>query len=81
MENKLTEKEIFEKLKSLKEKDVMIHVSIKDGRLKVENAESRITSVYPFFVCVESEIMHYMETFTIKLVDIAIGKVKIKELE
>ena len=48
MENKLTEKEIFEKLKNLKEKDVMIHVSIKDGRLKVENAESKITSVYPF---------------------------------
>lgn len=81
MENKLTEKEIFEKLKNLKEKDVMIHVNIKDGRLKVENAASKITSVYPYFVCVESEIMHYTESFTIKLVDIAIGKVKIKELE
>ncbi len=81
MQQRLNEKEIYDKLIELKEKNVMIHVDIKDGRLKVNKALSKIVAVYPFFVCVESKIMNYIESFTIKLVDISIGKVRIKELD
>lgn len=68
-------------LKDFCEKQTKIHVTINDGRLRVNNAETIIVGVYNHFITVKSYVNKYFETFTIKLVDFQIGKAKILELE
>lgn len=68
-------------LKEYCENQTKIHITINDGRLRINNAETVVTGVYNHFISVKSYVNKYYETFTIKLVDFQIGKVKIQELE
>ena len=72
--------EIKNKLEELFKKNKIIHVSIIEGRKKVKSASTKITGVYPNFICVESKVNKYMESFTISYRDIMIKKCIIDEL-
>lgn len=83
MESKITisNEELQNKLIELYTKKKLIHITINSGRLKVNNVESYITGIYKYFVCIESKVNNYHESFSIKTVDIKIGKVVISELD
>ena len=72
--------EIKIKLEELFKKNKIIHVSIIESRKKVKSAPSKITGIYPNFICVESEVNRYMENFSIPYRDIMIKKIVIDEL-
>ncbi|MGN1181628.1 MAG: hypothetical protein ACI4SR_01385 [Faecalibacillus sp.] len=72
---------LLEILQDYYQNETKIHISINDGRLKVNNAESVITGIYNHFITVKSYVRDYYQTYTIKLIDFQIGKVKILELE
>lgn len=80
MDANLKIEEIRYKLYELFEKNPIIHVSIVDGRKKVKSAPSRIKGAYPNFICVESEVDNYMESFTINYRDVMIKRIIIDEL-
>ena len=71
--------EIKNKLIELYKRGKIIHVSILDGRKKIKSAPSKILGVYTNFICVESEVNKYMESFTIHYRDIMIKKIVIDE--
>jgi len=69
-------------LERLFEENVLLHVSLREGRKRLEDVPSTITGVYNHFVCVTAHIKNYVdETLTINYIDIVIGKFKIKELD
>ena len=72
--------EIKNKLIELHKQKKIIHVSINDGKKKIKSAPTKITGAYPNFICVESEVNKYMESFTIHYRDIIIKKILIDEL-
>ena len=82
MNNKvlISDDELIKRLRDLKDQNAKIHITINDHRKKVINAESTISEIYQHFICVEAFVQHYLESFTIKLVDLKIGRVKIQEL-
>lgn len=57
-----------------------IHVDVSVRRKNVKNAPCKITGIYQNFVCVESDVNGYLESFTISYVDILTKQVIIKEL-
>ena len=72
--------EIKNRLTELYKQNKIIHVSIVGGRKKVKSAPSKIWGAYTNFICVESEVNKYMESFTINYRDIMIKKIVIDEL-
>ena len=73
---------IKEHLQKIYETNPNIHVTIREGRTKLDNVASRITGIYNHFMCVTSDVKNYMEeSFTINFIDIVIGKFRIKELD
>lgn len=72
---------IKEKLSNIFANNPQIHVSVHDGRTKLNEVPSTIIGVYNHFMCVTAHIKNYKEeTFTINFIDIIIGKFLIKEL-
>lgn len=72
--------EIKNRLTELYKQNKIIHVSIVEGRKKVKSAPYKILGAYANFICVESEVNKYMESFTINYRDIMIKKIVIDEL-
>jgi uncharacterized protein Veg len=72
--------EIKNKLTELYKQNKIIHVSIIAGRKKIKSAPTKILGAYTNFICVESEVNKYMESFTINYRDIMIKKIVIDEL-
>lgn len=72
--------EIKNRLTQLYKQNKIIHVSIVEGRKKIKSAPSKISGEYPNFICVESKVNKYMESFTINYRDIMIKKIIIDEL-
>jgi uncharacterized pyridoxamine 5'-phosphate oxidase family protein len=56
--------EIKNKLTELYKQNKIIHVSIVEGRKKIKSAPSKILGAYTNFICVESEVNKYMESFS-----------------
>ena len=77
----ISSEELLKKLKELYDKKEKIHIYINNGRQKVDNLESIITGIYKYFVCFDSFVNNYKESFSVKTVDIQIGKVIIPELK
>ena len=71
--------EIKNKLTELYKQNKIIHVSIISGRKKIKSAPSKILGAYINFICVESEVNKYMESFTINYTDIMNKKIVIDE--
>ena len=72
---------IKNQLSELYKNNVIIHVSIKNGRKRVISAPCKLVSVYANFVCVQSEVNKYMENFTIHYRDIMINNIIIDEIK
>ena len=72
-------KEIKKQLTELYKQNKIIHVSIISGRKKIKSAPSKILGAYINFICVESEVNKYMESFTINYTDIMNKKIVIDE--
>ena len=68
------------KSSELYKQNKIIHVSIISGRKRIKSAPSKILGVYTNFICVESEVNKYMESFKINYRDIMIKKIVIDEL-
>ena len=79
---KLDISEIKNRLTEIYQINPLIHVSVHEGRTKLNEVPSTITGIYNHFICVTSHVKNYQdESFTINFIDILIGKFKINELE
>ena len=84
MEGKIIGYEQFGELKNMliehARESAFIHVSLRNGRNRIKEAKSKIVGIYDRFICVESRINNYDESFTINYIDILTKNVIIKEL-
>lgn len=73
---------IKSRLEEIYNSNPLIHVSVHEGRTKLNEVPSTISGVYNHFMCVTAHVKNYQdESFTINFIDILIGKYKIKELD
>jgi uncharacterized protein Veg len=72
--------EIRKRVKEIYKISPIIHVNVVQKRRSVKNATARIKGIYGLFICVESEINHYLEEFTISYIDLLTKNIIIQEL-
>ena len=71
---------IRSKVEAMSKHTQLIHVTVNNKRIKIKEAPSTITGIYNRFLCVESQVNHYIEKFTIHYIDLLTGAIHIKEL-